>query len=227
MKRRSGPAKPSARDIAMNDAFNAVRESKQLQLDLAAARNRVAELEQENTQLHMLNQSGRFAMGGVPDRLREAVAEAREVARRAELAAARAVEAAAAYPDQIAWSGALYSGETRNGRPHGNGVVVFMSGKTIVSSYRGEFADGKRNGLGIGVSHDGLVWTGRWAADLASGYGILEGPEGQRVEGEVAIEDGEPRRVKASSYRWPSAEGPGRKAPHHVVAPSLPAPSAD
>jgi FtsZ-binding cell division protein ZapB len=223
---RAGDAEKAMATALLNEA-NALRERNNLQVAVTEARERIARLEQENERLHELNQSGRFAIGAVPEKLRGAVAEARETARRAELAAARATEAAATYPDRIAWGGALYSGETRNDRPHGSGIMVFTMGKTIVSSYRGDFADGKRTGLGIGISDDGLVWTGRWAGDLACGYGILEGPDGSRIEGEVAVEEGETRRVKASSYRWAAPDTPKRKTSHHVVAPALPAPAAD
>lgn len=211
---------------ALLNESNAVRESRQLQLDMAKARERIEELERENRRLRDLNDAGRFAIGAVPENMRESVAQAREVARRAELAAAKAAEAAAAYPDQIAWSGALYSGETRNGRPHGHGVMTFLGGKDVIASYRGAFADGKRAGLGVGESDGGLVWSGEWAEDEARGSGVLEAPDGRRFEGSVRPDNaGAP--LPEAGWKWAAPETPKRRTAHHVVAPSLPAPSAD
>jgi hypothetical protein len=85
----------------------------------------------------------------------------------------------------IAWSGTLYSGETRHGRPHGHGVMTFARGHSVATGYRGEFADGKRAGLGVGVCDDGLAWSGEWAAKEACGFGILEAPDGRRCGGRV------------------------------------------
>lgn len=147
------------------------------------ARERIAQLERENERLSNLNQSGRFVIGAVPENLRDAVSQAREFARRAELASARAVEAAALFPDAIAWSGALYSGEARNGRPHGHGVMRFAGGQSVGAAYRGEFADGKRTGLGVDVADEGLFGSGRWSENEACGLGILEAPGGRRSRG--------------------------------------------
>lgn len=220
---RVAEAERNASTAALNEA-NAVRESRQAKLELSAARKRIAELEDENDRLRKLNESGRFAIGAVPQNVRSDVANAREHARHGELTSTRAAEAAAAHPDQIAWSGALYSGETRNGKPHGAGVMVFLSGKKIIASYRGEFRDGKRDGAGIGVAQDGLVWSGQWAADTASGFGILEAPDGRRFEGRVTPDDsGNPRPV--TGWKWDAPHNSKQKPTHHAVARSLPAPS--
>ena len=107
---RADEAERNMSAALLNEA-NAIRENRQPQLDMAKARERIAELERENARLSSLNQSGRFAIGDGPETLREAVSRAREFARRVELSAAQAAGAAASFPDLIAWSGALYSGE--------------------------------------------------------------------------------------------------------------------
>lgn len=222
---RADEAERNMSAALLNEA-NAVRENRQLQLDMAKARERIAQLERENERLANLNQSGRFAIGAVPEKLREAVSQAREFARRAELAAARAAEAAASFPDALTFGSALYSGETRNGRPHGHGVMTFSRGQHVAAAYRGEFADGKRTGLGVGVADEGLVWSGQWSANEACGFGILEAPDGRRFEGRVEAGDSGPRAVSGSGWQWNAPDTTQRRAMHHAVAPSLPAPSA-
>ena len=221
---RADEAERNVSAALLNEA-NAVRENRQLQLDMAKARGRIAQLEQENDRLLNLNQSGRFAIGAVPENLRDAVSQAREFARRAELAAAQAAEAAASLPDQIAWSGALYSGETRNGQPHGYGVMTFMHGKQLAAAYRGAFADGKRAGLGVSIADEGLVWSGQWTANEACGFGILEAPDGRRFEGRVKPDtSGAPKPEQG--WTWATPDTAQRRTTHRVVAPSLPAPAA-
>ncbi len=222
---RADEAERNMSAALLNEA-NPIRENRQQQLGMAKARERIAELERENARLSHLNQSGRFAIGAVPQTLREAVSRAREFARRAELSAARAAEATPSFPDVIAWSGALYSGETRNGRPHGHGVMAFARGQSVAAAYRGEFADGKRAGLGFGVADGGLVWPGQLNADDACGFGILEAPDGRRFEGRVeAGASGAP--VAEQGWDW-SAPEPGRhRAIHHAAAPSLTAPATE
>jgi len=67
--------------------------------------------------------------------------------------------------------------------------MTFARGRAAAAGYRGEFDDGKRAGLGVGVADEGLVWSGQWNADEACGFGILEAPYGRRFE----------RRVKAGA----------------------------
>lgn len=220
---RAEAAERNVSAALLNEA-NAVRETRQLQLELAKARERMAQLERENERLQKLNESGRFAIGAVPEKLREAVSRAREFARRAELAAAQGVEKAGALPDQIAWSGALYVGETRNGQPHGHGVMTFLNGHAA-AGYRGEFSDGRRAGLGVGVAEDGLTWSGEWANNEACGYGVLEAPDGRRFEGRVKPDaSGAPKPDEG--WRWNAPDAKPPKAMHRPVAPSLPAPEA-
>lgn len=226
---RADEAERNMSAALLNEA-NAIRDNRQLRLDLAAARDRIAELERENTRLETLNKSGRFAISGVPQDLRDAVVKAREFERRAKLAAARADEIAASPPDQLSWNGATYSGETRDGRPHGHGVMIFTRGRDVTAAYRGGFSDGKRSGLGVSMADEGLIWSGQWADDEACGFGILEAPDGRRFEGQV--EPGKekamgPRATPGSGWHWNAPDVSRRTATHHAVAPSLPAPEGD
>lgn len=204
----------------LNEA-NAIRERDKLQLELREARAAAERNAQEVERLTLLNQSGAFALGQLPEDLRPVVADAREHARRAEFAAARAAEAVGV--DAIAWSGGVsYSGETKNGRPHGAGVMRFAS-----ASYRGEFAEGKRSGFGIGVSDNGLVWSGEWREDEACGLGILEAPDGRRFEGAVKPdEEGEPRAVDGRGWTWNTARVGKQKVVHQPAPLTLPSPRA-
>lgn len=222
---RADEAERNMSAALLNEA-NAIRDNRQLRLDIAAARERIAELEQQNEHLETLNRSGRFAIGAVPENLRGVVSQAREFSRRAELAAARAAEAADAFPDQISFSGATYSGQTRDEHPDGHGVMTFMSGKRVTATYRGEFAQGKRSGLGVGSADESLVWSGQWADDQACGFGILEAPDGRRFEGKVEPGKNGPRPVAGSGWQWNPPDMKRRAATHHAVAPSLPAPNA-
>ena len=224
---RADAAENDLKTARLNES-NAIRERDRLQLELREARAAAEKHTTEIGRLTLLNQSGAFALGQLPENLRPVVADAREHALRAEFAAARAAEAAGQFAEAIAWAGgASYSGETRNGRPHGAGLMRFAS-----ASYRGEFADGKRSGHGIGVADDGLVWSGEWRADEACGLGVLEAPDGRRFEGAVKPDaDGEPRAVAGRGWTW-NAQRPhkndGRQnVVHHPAPLTLPSPQTD
>jgi hypothetical protein len=208
-------------NVARLNEANAIRERDRLQLELREARDMAAQQKQEISHLTLLNQSGAFALGQLPEDLRPVVAEARDHARRAEFAAAHAATVAGA--DAIAWAGgASYSGETRNGRPHGAGIMRIAN-----ASYRGEFVDGKRSGHGIGVSDEGLVWSGQWRDDEACGYGVLEAPDGRRFEGEVEPDsDGAPKATDRG-WMWQAPQAAKQKAVHHPAPLTLPPPLAD
>jgi hypothetical protein len=218
-------AEAAERDIATArlSESNAIRERDRLRLDLRKAQDEASAQAQEIAQLRLMNESGAFALGLVPENLRAHVAEARETARWAEFAAARAAEAAGRLPDAIAWGGsASYSGEHRNGRPDGPGVMTFGE-----ASFRGEFANGKRSGLGIGVSEDGLVWSGQWRDDEACGYGILEAPDGRRFEGEVKPDSGGAPKATDHGWMWQAPRAARPNTVHHPAPLTLPPPQAD
>jgi len=162
----------------------------------------------ENERLSNLNQSGRFAIGAVPQNLREPVSQA------LDLAAARAEEVAASFPYVIAVSNALYSGETRNGRQHGHGAMTFTRRRHVSAAYRGEFADGKRAGLGVRVADKGLLRSGHWSANEASGFGILVAPDGRRFEGLVKS-DASATPVAEQGWNWSAPDTMHRTTMHH------------
>lgn len=217
---RAEAAESDLRTAQLGEA-NAIRERDRLKLDLRAAEDARERQAQEIARLTLLNQAGAFALGQLPENLRPVAADAREHARRAEFAAARAAEAAGQYADAIAWGGsASYSGETKNGRPHGPGIMRFAR-----ASYRGEFANGKRAGHGIGVSDDGLVWSGEWRDDEACGRGVLEAPDGRRFEGEVKPDaNGAPKAVDGQGWTWTGQRAGKDKVVHHPTPLPLPSP---
>lgn len=217
---RADAAERDLRTAQLNEA-NAIRERDRLRLDLRAAQEAREAQAREIERLTLLSQAGAFALGQLPENLRPVVADAREHARRAEFSAARAADAAGQFPDAIAWGGsASYSGETKNGRPHGPGIMRFARG-----SYRGEFANGKRSGHGIGVSDDGLVWSGEWRDDEACGRGVLEAPDGRRFEGEVKPDaTGAPTPVDGNGWTWNAQRTGKDKVAHHPAPLSLPSP---
>lgn len=208
----------------LNEA-NAIRERRTVEALIAAERARVAELEQEVGRLFALSETTAYALGSVPADTRGVVSEARAQAWQARLAAARATELAAIHPEALVWkNGASYSGETLNRQPHGSGVMVFRVGGREIARYAGAFDQGRRSGLGIATSDDGLVWTGAWKADEACGHGLLETPDGKRFEGEVAPDEGgAPKRVRG--WEWNPSPARSQKT-YSVATPALPAPQA-
>lgn len=220
--RRADTAEAAVATAQLHEA-NAIRERDRLQADLIAARKEAERLRSEIARLAQLNEAGAFAIGQAPEDVRPAIAAGRDHAARAQLAAARASEAAANYPGVIAWAGvASYSGESRNGKPHGLGVMAFLKGREQVAYYRGEFADGQRAGHGIGGSDDGFVWSGEWKHDEACGAGVLEADDGRRFEGSVKPDaNGAPRPDRGWTWNTRPA---GRVRVHEPAPKPLPAP---
>lgn len=220
-------AEAAERAIAMaqlNEA-NAIRDRRTAETLIAAERARVAELERQVDQLSALNETTAYALAGVPADTRAVVSEARAQAWQARLAAARAEEMAQAHPEALVWkNGASYAGETVNRQPDGYGVMIFRAGGREVARYAGSFVQGRRAGLGIATSDEGLVWTGQWKDDEACGHGLLETPDGRRFEGEVAAgESGAPKRI--TGWEWSNSPVRSQKT-YSVATPALPAPQA-
>ncbi|MDQ0722130.1 hypothetical protein QF049_003391 [Paenibacillus sp. W4I10] len=77
-------------------------------------------------------------------------------------------------------NGATYYGETKNGKPHGNGTMTWGKTKT----YKGSWAQGKRSGHGvykvITRGEDSITeskYDGNWKSDKKDGQGKLETKE--------------------------------------------------
>lgn len=81
----------------------------------------------------------------------------------------------------IDFDGGVYTGELKNGKPHGQGTWVYkkssqtLSYSAISSSgeqiYEGQWQDGKKHGTGRMTSPTGLVQTGIWENDHYIGVG--------------------------------------------------------
>lgn len=81
-------------------------------------------------------------------------------------------------PDARLPDGSTYSGDTRDGLFHGEGVQAFASGAV----YRGQFQDGYWHGHGIYESAGGWVYEGQFRNGMMDGHGVLE-DESTRYEG--------------------------------------------
>ncbi len=214
-----------ARDRMERERDEFERKAKRLENDLVKLRSEATSLQAELGKMDAINQMSAFPLASVDARYQDAVTQAREHAWQAKLAAQHAIEAAAQHPNALAWGKAtVYSGETKNNRPHGAGVMSFLADDgEVVASYRGAFAEGRRSGHGVGQSGDGLVWSGQWGGDEASGFGVLEAADGRRYEGEVEPgADGAP--VRRGGWLWT----PDRPIPETLrVEPraALPAPA--
>lgn len=75
--------------------------------------------------------------------------------------------------------GANYTGEIKNGSPHGQGAVTWTDGRT----YTGEWKNGKRNGFGKAIYLDGSMYTGDWKNEKPEGYGSFAWPSGDKFFG--------------------------------------------
>jgi hypothetical protein len=182
---------------AEGDAVGAAREA---QIEAAQLRASLGAAEERLRDLSSTLEATAFGLARAPEAMRGVIADARREAGLARIAADRAEAIAREAPDALRWDGALYRGETLNGLPHGLGVMSFVVGRKETGGYRGEFEGGRRVGLGIGWS-EGFRWSGHWTGDEAGGLGVLETDDGRRFEGEVAMVQGSPRRVRG--HLWP------------------------
>ncbi len=189
----------------------AQRELKQERTARIAERGKTNAAEFELTRLRAHIEDTTYALALVPAKHQNLVQTARDHSWRARLEAAEADRLAKQFPDVLHWpiSNASYSGETKNQMPHGRGVMTFQKNGRVISSYRGSFELGARHGHGVGSSPDGDQWIGEWQHDEANGYGLLENPNGPRLEGTVKP----PTKDAPASrnlYRW-NAPSPATK----------------
>lgn len=202
-----------ARKLAEDDASL-------LRADLEAAQQRIAEL-------GAILETTAFALSSAPADRRPFVEAARREAGLAQLIADHARHASVQdSADTLAWPTARYRGETRNGLPHGLGVMTWLDGGKPCGGYAGQFEAGFAAGLGVG-DHDGHRWRGRWSADCPSGAGVLDhGSDGNRYEGEVVAIDGAPRRKRGAGHLWGAGPTMLRRTatPQRAMNPRLPGP---
>ncbi len=111
--------------------------------------------------------------------------------------------------ESISWQGGTYSGDLRNGIPHGKGTWIHPDGDEYVGEWKdgeqdgagtmiwldgkkyvGDWKDGNRHGYGNMTWPDGYEYAGEWVADRKHGQGTMTYPDGRFVEEEW--EDGEP-----------------------------------
>ncbi|NLZ27416.1 MAG: hypothetical protein GX887_00445 [Firmicutes bacterium] len=72
-----------------------------------------------------------------------------------------------------------YTGFVKNGKPHGEGILLYKDG----GKYTGEFKSGKRSGQGEMVEADGSVYVGTYKNDQKSGEGTYCFPDGKQYKG--------------------------------------------
>jgi hypothetical protein len=74
----------------------------------------------------------------------------------------------------------FYTGQLRNGKPHGLGKMVWSNG----DSYQGNFLDNEFYGQGIYTWNDGDKYDGEWEKGNRNGYGIMYHADGNIEKGE-------------------------------------------
>lgn len=83
--------------------------------------------------------------------------------------------------EQLKSAPATYNGDKKDGHMHGKGTKHYADG----SIYNGEWANGKRNGIGKLTWMSGKgTYYGQWKDDLKSGYGEAVFPNGGSYRGE-------------------------------------------
>ena len=70
-------------------------------------------------------------------------------------------------------NGDLYARETKDGKPHGKGVLKYYYDGKAEGKYIGEFKEGRRDGEGIWFIN-GYRYEGEWKLDKFHGRGILD-----------------------------------------------------
>ncbi len=78
------------------------------------------------------------------------------------------------YGSAIFSKGDSYSGNWRNGKAEGKGILKYVDG----NRYSGDWRDGKADGQGTMNYADGTKYVGEWKSSLAHGKGILYDVDG-------------------------------------------------
>ena len=79
-------------------------------------------------------------------------------------------------------SGTKYTGEWKDGKPHGRGKMEYSNGEI----YEGDFSNGLKEGHGVVRSANGDIYDGSWKNDNMEGTGVFT----YAVDGKVADEFG-------------------------------------
>ncbi|KQY84329.1 hypothetical protein ASD24_11290 [Paenibacillus sp. Root52] len=99
-------------------------------------------------------------------------------------------------------NGATYYGETKNGKPHGDGTMTWSKSKT----YSGSWVNGKRSGYGVyqlitrdEYSITTLKYEGNWKNDKKDGQGQLEIKE---ISNEATVLENQIRTGTFAKDQW-------------------------
>lgn len=110
-----------------------------------------------------------------------------------------------------------YSGETRSGKPHGQGSFRSVNADGIAWTYTGEWRNGRAEGEGK------AVWTSEDGSTLQTCEGTFE--NGAFTDGDMSYEDGSHSYTHSGPYPAPSVTVPTPpSAPKGFPQPSLPSP---
>ena len=97
----------------------------------------------------------------------------------------------------------LYTGETENGIPNGQGRFVFKdSTYSKDGELKGHFQDGKLNGQGEGIYPNGDSYSGGHKDNYRHGFGTYTNPDGDKYVGE--FKDG--KRNGQGTFTYPNGD---------------------
>jgi serine/threonine protein kinase len=123
------------------------------------------------------------AARAVFDRAKEAADAARAMRGEALIADARAARPGLENAERVTGDdGSTYVGQVANGKREGLGVLDFKDG----DRQSGEWKDNVLNGLGIERLNDGPRYEGQWRNGLPTGLGVREKPGAEHAEGNFA-----------------------------------------
>jgi hypothetical protein len=81
------------------------------------------------------------------------------------------------YGSAIFPKGDSYSGNWKNGKAEGKGILKYKDGGV----YSGDWKDGKAEGIGTMVYADGSKYEGSWKASVAHGLGTMYDVDGSII----------------------------------------------
>ena len=79
----------------------------------------------------------------------------------------------------------IYTGQIRNKKPCGNGIVYYSNGDV----YQGSFENGERKGKGRIIYSEGDWFEGSWKEDIPAGSGIYHFANGRVIQGNFLQND--------------------------------------
>ncbi|MDF2939389.1 MAG: repeat-containing protein 1 [Gammaproteobacteria bacterium] len=80
--------------------------------------------------------------------------------------------------------GSTYTGDIKDGKPHGNGILIYSATNAFKRKrYEGEFIDGIPHGQGYILYSNGDEFRGEIENNKLSGKGVCKNVDGKRYEG--------------------------------------------